>query len=117
MFAPGTCFQSPGGSFQYIVQGPVCRLYDREELPWPCCRLSWRGKEPSWNRIGRRFVGDLAAKRHPSYSLIGVDRDGNTWQDVQTDYTYVNRAEVVRWWYSNPLPEGHEYPSEYPTRA
>jgi hypothetical protein len=60
---------SPGGQFSFRVLGPCCRLFDREELPWPCCRLAWRSKEPSWRRIGRRFVPDLAARRCPSYSV------------------------------------------------
>jgi len=42
---------SPGGQFSFRVLGPCCRLFDREELPWPCCRLAWRSKEPSWRRI------------------------------------------------------------------
>lgn len=69
----GEIFYSPGGTFKYRVIGPCCRLYDREELPWPCCRLSWQGKEPFWNRIGRRFVADLGAKESPSYCVELVD--------------------------------------------
>jgi hypothetical protein len=65
----GDLFSSPGCHFSYRVIGPCCRLFDREQLPWPCCRLQWRGKEPSWRRIGRRFVPDLGTKRHPSYSV------------------------------------------------
>lgn len=113
MLEAGITFRSPGGSFQYIVQGPCCRLFDREELPWPCCRLSWRGKEPSWNRVGRRLVGDIAAKRFPSYAVRGFDRHGNTWEAVVTDYTYVLSDEVRKWWYSAILPEGMIYPN-YP---
>ena len=47
----GKKIRSPGGSFVYEIQGPVCILYDREQLPWPCCSLQWRGKQPSWNRL------------------------------------------------------------------
>jgi hypothetical protein len=64
---PGSEHSSPGGQYSFRVLGPCCRLFDREELPWPCCRLAWRSKEPSWRRIGRRFVADLAARRCPSY--------------------------------------------------
>ena len=110
MLSPGTSFRSPGGSFSYIVQGPVCRLYDREELPWPCCRLSWRGKEPSWRRVGRRFVADLGVTRFPSYSVIGIDRDGVTWESVITDPTYPLTIQEKRWWYSRTPPEGQGYP-------
>ena len=113
MLDPGTTFSSPGGSFFYQVQGPVCRLYDREELPWPCCRLSWRGKEPSWNRVGRRFVGDIAVKRYPSYAVKGIDRHGVTWEDVYTDPTYKLPAAVRKWWYANLPPAGKNYP-DYP---
>ena len=113
MLDSGTSFQSPGGSFSYVVVGPVCRLYDREELPWPSCRLSWKGKEPSWNRVGRRFVGDLAVKRFPSYSVIGTDRWGHVWHDIATDFSYPLAMPAKRWWYSNIPPEGHSYPS-YP---
>ena len=57
----GSIHTSPGGQYSFRVIGPCCRLFDREELPWPCCRLAWRSKEPSWRRVGRRFVADLAA--------------------------------------------------------
>ena len=59
------------------------------------------------------MVGDLAARRFPSYAVIGLDRDGNTWQDVVTDYTFPLRAEVARWWYTPALPPGKPWPS-YP---
>lgn len=114
MLDHGDTFRSPGGSFQYIVQGPVCRLYDRTELPWPCCRLSWKGKEPSWNRIGRRYVADIATRRHPSYSVKGRDRYGNEWEAVVTDFTYRLPRAVKNWWHANLLPSGHHYPS-YPS--
>ncbi len=70
---PGQVFSSPGGTFKYRVVGAVCRLYDKNSLPYPCCRLSWFGKEPSWNRVGKRFVPDTAAKRSPSYCVQLVD--------------------------------------------
>ena len=116
MLDSGTSFSSPGGAFAYVIQGPVCRLYDREELPWPCCRLQWKGKEPSWNRIGRRFVGDIAVKRFPSSSVIGIDKTGHTWEQVVTDYTFTNTSPMRRWWYSNIPPAGHDFPS-YPGEA
>lgn len=113
MLDSGTGFRSPGGSFSYVVAGPCCRLFDRETLPWPCCRLSWRGKEPSWRRQGRRLVGDLAARSFPSYAVVGCDRDGNTWESVVTDYTYKLRPDMKRWWYSQFPPAGKPWPS-YP---
>ena len=92
-------FQSPGQQFSYRVIGPCCRLYDREQLPWPCCRLQWHSKEPSWRRIGRRLIADLAAKRYPSYSveLIG---QGHPTTFVTTLYTQKLSAENQEWWYS-----------------
>lgn len=113
MLDPGTVFRSPGGSFSYVVQGPVCRLYDREELPWPCCRLSWRGKEPSWNRVGRRLVGDIAVQRFPSYAVLGYDRTGQVWESVVTDYTFILSPLKRRWWYSRIPAAGNPYP-DYP---
>ena len=69
VLAPGSEHTSPGGQYSYRILGPCCRLYDREDLPWPCCRLAWRSKEPSWRRIGRRFVPDVGARRCPSYAV------------------------------------------------
>lgn len=62
-----------GSLFVYESLGPVCRLYDREELPWPSCSLQWRGKQPSWRREGPRYTRDLGAKNAPSYNtkLVG----------------------------------------------
>ena len=68
-FKTGTIQSSHGGQYSYKVIGPCCRLYDREELPWPCSRLAWRSKEPSWRRIGSRFVADMASRKCPSYSV------------------------------------------------
>jgi hypothetical protein len=59
------------GAFFATAQDPMrkdvlellLRLFDREELPWPCCRIAWRSKEPSWRRVGRRFVADVAQQR------------------------------------------------------
>jgi hypothetical protein len=75
VFSSGSLHTSPGGQYTYRVLGPCCRLFDREELPWPCCRLAWRGKEPSWRRIGRRFVPDLASRRCPWYSKLPASLD------------------------------------------
>jgi len=68
-FKTGSVQSSYGGQYSYKVIGPCCRLYDREELPWPCSRLAWRSKEPSWRRIGSRFVADMASRKCPSYSV------------------------------------------------
>lgn len=112
----GHFLPSAGGGFVYRVLGPVCMLYDREELPWPCCRLSWKGKEPSWNRVGRRFVADISTKRFPSYACMGMDRSGHVWTTVLTLYSVPLSPDERRWWYSNILPVGHAYPGLLPTR-
>ena len=102
----GKWLRSPGSGFAYEVLGPCCRLFDREELPWPCCRLAWRSKEPSWNRVGRRFVADLAASRCPSYWVRGVDQWGVSWYQVLTLYSLRLDRETRRWWVSRTVPSG-----------
>lgn len=107
--SPNQWFRSPGGGFAYQVMGPVCRLYDREELPWPCCRLSWRGKEPSWNRTGRRFVPDLAASRCPSYAVFAVDQWGHQWTQILTIY-YQRLSKIEKNWWVTQKPIAMAYP-------
>lgn len=72
----GDVITSPGGSYSYQVIGAVCRLYDREELPYPCCRLQWQGKEPSWNRVGKRYVMDMSTRRQASYQVYLLSETG-----------------------------------------
>jgi hypothetical protein len=96
----GQLFYSPGCHFTYRVIGPCCRLFDREELPWPCCRLQWRGKEPSWRRIGRRFVPDLATQNSPSYSVEVLGQDYSDRIFVVTLYSVKLPKAVRAWWYS-----------------
>jgi hypothetical protein len=95
----GQIFQSPGAHLTYRVVGPCCRLFDREQLPWPCCRLQWRGKEPSWRRVGRRLVVDLSTRRHPSYSVEIVGQGYRSTPFVVTLYTVTLDAEVQQWWH------------------
>jgi hypothetical protein len=96
----GQVFFSPGCHFSYRVIGPCCRLFDREQLPWPCCRLQWRGKEPSWRRIGKRFIVDLSTKNHPSYS-VEILGQGLQEPIVITLYA-VNLPDAIRhWWHSD----------------
>ena len=109
-FKPGKKLRSPGGNFTYLILGPCCRLYDREELPWPSCSLAWKGKQPSWNRIGPRFVADLAASRSPSYSAIGCDQEGNNWVQVLTLYCVRLTSEEKYWWVTRK-PKHKEYPT------
>lgn len=106
---PGKFVRSHGGSFAYQILAPVCKLYDREELPWPSCSVAWKGKRPSWNRVGIRLVPDMAATRCPSYVVQGRDLHGNCWIEVLTFYWERFDANTKNWWYykgpkSNPYP-------------
>ena len=101
--------RSPGNSFAYEVQGPVCRLFDREELPWPSCSLVWKGKQPSWRRYGPRLVADLTARRFPSYAVYASDATGLVWEQVITFYDQRLTTEELKWWYS-PRNERNDYP-------
>lgn len=107
----GSSLRSPGGSFSYVILGPCCRLFDREELPWPSCSLQWKGKQPSWNRVGKRFVPDMAASRCPSYSVLGSDISGHQWTQVLTVYQERLTRVEKDWWYSK-VPTGKPYPPE-----
>jgi hypothetical protein len=82
------------------VLGPCCRLFDREELPWPCCRLAWRSKEPSWRRVGRRFVADLASRRCPSYAVELLQPGSRPTITVLTLFPLRLSAPLQEWWYS-----------------
>jgi len=97
---PGTVHSSPGGQFSYRILGPCCRLFDREELPWPCCRIAWRSKEPSWRRVGRRFVADLAARRCPSYAVELLQPGSRPTVTVLTLFSLRLCAPLQEWWYS-----------------
>ncbi|MEO0458224.1 MAG: hypothetical protein AAF152_16810 [Cyanobacteria bacterium P01_A01_bin.114] len=99
----GHLFQSPGGHLTYRVVGPCCRLFDREQLPWPCCRIQWRGKEPSWRRIGRRLISDLATRKHPSYSVEIVGQGYRDEPFVTTLYIVKLDAELQGWWHTKQL--------------
>lgn len=105
----GKKLRSPGGSFFYKVQGPCCMLFDREELPWPSCSLVWKGKQPSWNRVGRRFVPDLAASRCPAYSVRAADAWGHAWEQVLVIYHDRLEGALSKSWYAK-VPAGHPYP-------
>ena len=100
VYAPGSEHTSPGAQYSFRVVGPCCRLFDREELPWPCCRLSWRSKEPSWRRVGKRFVPDLAARRCPSYAVELLQPGSRPTQTVLTLFSQRLSAPLQEWWYS-----------------
>lgn len=96
----GQVIFSPSGRFKYEVIGPCCRLFDREDLPWTSCSLQWRGKQPSWRRIGRRFVLDQGSKRHPSYAVRLLDQDYETRPQLLTLYWLPLTAQEQEFWHS-----------------
>lgn len=97
---PGTLFyNSEIGSIMYQVEGTTCRLYDREQLPWPSCSLQWRGKQPSWNRIGARFVPDLSVKRYPSYR-VKVYENGEYRGETDLTLFWMKAKDTTKWWYT-----------------
>jgi hypothetical protein len=99
----GTTFFSPGGHFLYRVVGPCCRLFDREQLPWPCCRIEWRTKEPSWRRVGKRLVPDIATKTHPSYCVEILGAGYTSQPLILTLYAVKLTPELQNWWHSRQL--------------
>jgi hypothetical protein len=107
----GHVFQSPGAHLTYRVQGPCCRLFDREQLPWPSCRIQWRSKEPSWRRIGKRLVPDLATRRYPSYVVEILGQGYRTTPFVTTLYTAQLSPELQNWWYAKRLPIDPAHPA------
>ncbi len=108
----GFVFSSPGKHFTYRVIGPCCQLFDREELPWPCCRIQWRSKEPSWRRIGRRFVADIAAKRCPSYAVEILNQEYSHHSFVLTMYWVRLPTGIREWWYTKLRDEPRESGAE-----
>jgi hypothetical protein len=108
LLSPGSILKSPGGNFIYEIQGPCCMLFDREDLPWPCCSLQWKGKQPSWNRIGKRFVPDVACSRSPAYWVKARDSWGNEWMQVVVVYYERLDDKLKAWWYSRYVP-GTQY--------
>ena len=112
----GSLHTSPGGQYSYRVLGPCCRLFDREELPWPCCRIGWRSKEPSWRRVGRRFVPDLAARRCPSYAVELLQPGSRLTSTVITLFPQRLSSALQEWWYSK-LPASLEPANQHPPDA
>ena len=87
LLACGSVHTSPGGQYSFRVIGP-------------CCRLAWRSKEPSWRRVGRRFVPDLAARRCPSYAVELLQPGSRPTATVLTLFSQTFSRELQEWWYS-----------------
>jgi hypothetical protein len=96
----GDIIQSPGCHFTYRVIGPCCRLFDRETLPWPSCRIEWRSKQPSWRRVGKQLVVDMATRNSPSYSVEIVGQEGKREPIAVTLYGVKFSPEQREWWHS-----------------
>ncbi|MGC1306336.1 MAG: hypothetical protein WA885_03845 [Phormidesmis sp.] len=101
----GHLFESLGAHLTYRVVGPCCRLYDRDQLPWPCCRVQWRSKEPSWRRVGRRFTVDLATRNRPSYCVEIVGQSYRSEPIVMTIYTEKLPMGLRDWWHSQRVSQ------------
>lgn len=104
----GQVFFSPGCHFSYRVMGPCCRLFDREQLPYPCCRLQWRGKEPSWRRIGKRFILDISTKNHPSYAVEILGQASLAETIVITLYSVELPTAIREWWHTRRVIQSTE---------
>lgn len=99
----GQTLHSPGGTFAYQIVGPCCRLFDREQLPWPSCSISWRGKQPSWRRVGRRFVLDAGTKSHPTYAVRLLGQDSRAESMLLTLF-WVDLSTVEKVWWHGQKP-------------
>ncbi len=104
----GAVKSSLGGYFSFKVIGPCCRLFDREELPWPCSRIAWKSKEPSWRRIGRRFVPDIASRRSPSYSVEIFQPGSKPSSTILTLFSGRLTPLMQEWWYSKHPRSKHD---------
>jgi len=62
--------------------------------------LAWRSKEPSWRRVGRRFVPDLASMRCPSYSVELLQPGSRPTATLLTLFSMRLTPELQEWWYS-----------------
>jgi hypothetical protein len=97
---PGDRFSSPGCHFEYEVIGAVCQLFDRETLPYPSCSLSWKGKQPSWRRIGKRFIADVSSSNKEVYSVRLLHHSKNPPGTLYFVFTFWNMpVDLRRWWY------------------
>nr|YP_002049327.1 hypothetical protein PCC_0701 [Paulinella chromatophora]ACB43117.1 hypothetical protein PCC_0701 [Paulinella chromatophora] len=96
----GSVYPSGGGQHSFRIVGPCCQLFDRESLPWPCCRLAWHTKEPSWRRVGPRFVPDQGARRCPSYAVELLQPGARPTPTIITLFMRPLSVSLQEWWYS-----------------
>ena len=78
------------------------------------CIRDRRSKEPSWRRIGSRFVADMASRKCPSYSVQILEPGSKPVETVITLFSKKFSSDIQEWWYSkkpgskepgNVLPE------------
>lgn len=99
----GDRIQSPGGMFLYEIVGPCCQLFDREELPWLSCNRLGRFKQPSWARIGKRFVADRSVTKRASYCVQQIDSSDSICSAPKVIIYWKELSkEEIDWWYSKP---------------
>jgi hypothetical protein len=98
--SPGDRFMSPGCNYEYEVIGACCMLYDRNNLPFPSCSLDWKGKQPSWRRIGRRFINDISSANKEVYyvKLLGCYNEHLAYQYWVFTYWDMGK-EFKKWWH------------------
>ncbi len=113
LMSHGTIYSSVGGQYSFRIIGACCRLYDREELPWPCCRIAWKTKEPSWKRVGKRFVPDIASQRCHSYAVEILQPGFKPTSTVLTLFPFRFNSSLQEWWYSKH-PRSREESNVFP---
>ena len=68
--------------------------------------MAWQAAE--LDRIGPRFIPDMAAARCPSYQVEGADAYGNTWEMPMTLYA---EKLTQRWaWWITKNSQAAAYP-------
>jgi hypothetical protein len=70
--------------------------------------LEWRSKEPSWRRVGKQLVVDMATRNSPSYSVEILGQEGKKAAIVITLYSVKLSPEQREWWHSRKLPNGED---------
>jgi hypothetical protein len=96
----GDRFKSPGCLYEYEVIGACCQLFDRESLPYPSCSLDWKGKQPSWRRIGRRFINEPSSANREIYYVRRINAQYEQLATTYWVFTYWQMSpELKKWWH------------------
>lgn len=105
-FESGDVIESPGKTFRYRAIGACCQLFDRESLPYLKCNLRGKFKEPSWNRIGKRFVPDRSVRHRASYNVV-LEGFPSSKPRVIIYWKELSREEK-EWWYAPLTPKNKQ---------